>query len=472
MALDQPLNPQQRGELLLGLGDAQMKAGDTTSAQDMLIRAAEVARAHGMPELLASAALSLAEMTQFNFGRPKTSQPMVDLLEEALAALDERARLRVRVLAALAIALYWTGQATDREDAEQLRAALSAEAVQLARQHGDPAELALALHARCFARFGPDNLDERVALAPQILRHAHTARNHELALEGHHWRAISSAETGDLSAMQEAITAYTTLAAQLRQPLRHYWAHVWRGTRALLRGEFGAAEEHNAAALAVGQQLEGLDTTELQNGVGAQLLVLRREQGRMQELEPAIRGFIELFPMIPAWRVALAWIHSSIGDRAGAAQDLAYFSHDRFAGLPRDATWLPAIASLAEVCAFLADRDSAAILAELLMPYQQRCVVVTFGFAWLGPVAYYLGLLAATLGHLDAAARRFAHSLRLNQRAGARPWLVRTQYEYARVLGARGGPGDRDRGSVLLVEALHTAEELGMRSVPEWVTGA
>lgn len=188
------------------------------------------------------------------------------------------------------------------------------------------------------------------------------------------------------------------------------------------------------------------------------------------ELEPAVRGFIETFPMVPAWRTALAWIHTSIGDRPRAAQDLAYFSDNGLAGLPRDATWLPAIAILTDVCAFLGDRDMAATLSELLAPYQQRCVVITFGFAWLGPVPYYLGLLAATLGHLDDAAAHFEHSLQLNQRAHARPWLVRSKYEYARVLHAGGSTADRARGSALLVEALRTAEELGMRSIPELAT--
>jgi hypothetical protein len=38
------------------------------------------------------------------------------------------------------------------------------------------------------------------------------------------------------------------------------------------------------------------------------------------------------------------------------------------------------------------------------------------------------------------------------------------------VLQARGSTADRARGSALLIEALRTAEELGMRSIPELTT--
>ena len=33
---------------------------------------------------------------------------------------------------------------------------------------------------------------------------------------------------------------------------------------------------------------------------------IRREQGRLGEVEEAVRGFIELYPAVPAWRCALA----------------------------------------------------------------------------------------------------------------------------------------------------------------------
>jgi hypothetical protein len=50
----------------------------------------------------------------------------------------------------------------------------------------------------------------------------------------------------------------------------------------------------------------------------------------------------------------------------------------------------------------------------------------------------------------------------MNTRMGARPWLAHTQDDYARMLLARAGPGDRERAQELLDAALATYRELGM----------
>ncbi len=53
---------------------------------------------------------------------------------------------------------------------------------------------------------------------------------------------------------------------------------------------------------------------------------------------------------------------------------------------------------------------------------------------------------------------------------GARPWLARTQLNYGEMLLRRTStssaqPGDRERAHGLLIEALATAQELGMAKV-------
>ena len=65
-------------------------------------------------------------------------------------------------------------------------------------------------------------------------------------------------------------------------------------------------------------------------------------------------------------------------------------------------------------------------------------------------------------GALDEAVRHFENALAMNERMGARPWLAHTQHDYARMLDARGDPGDRIRAQELLAEAIVTYRELGM----------
>jgi hypothetical protein len=48
---------------------------------------------------------------------------------------------------------------------------------------------------------------------------------------------------------------------------------------------------------------------------------------------------------------------------------------------------------------------------------------------------------------------------------GARPSVARTQFNYAQMLLARGGPGDREKARSLLQEALGAAQQMGMVKV-------
>jgi hypothetical protein len=78
-------------------------------------------------------------------------------------------------------------------------------------------------------------------------------------------------------------------------------------------------------------------------------------------------------------------------------------------------------------------------LYELLLPHAGLNVRVSrIGIGSMGAVEHYLGLLAATMGHLDGAVRHFEAAIRLNARMGAACYLANSRYQYARVLRARG----------------------------------
>jgi hypothetical protein len=89
-----------------------------------------------------------------------------------------------------------------------------------------------------------------------------------------------------------------------------------------------------------------------------------------------------------------------------------------------------------------------------------------------GPIAYYLGVLAASLSRFDAAARHFEVALNDAQRIGARPYLALTQGAYGAMLARRGATLDRQRARQLLADALRAAEELGMNQLYDEVIAA
>ena len=89
----------------------------------------------------------------------------------------------------------------------------------------------------------------------------------------------------------------------------------------------------------------------------------------------------------------------------------------------------------------------------------------TFAGFVAGPVAFYLGILAATVADWPAADANFAAATATQERIGARPWLARTRLEWARMLLLVAERGDGERAHDLLRQALTTARDLGLVNI-------
>jgi tetratricopeptide (TPR) repeat protein len=122
------------------------------------------------------------------------------------------------------------------------------------------------------------------------------------------------------------------------------------------------------------------------------------------------------------------------------------------------------IAILSEVVAFLDDARRAQLLYQLLLPFAYRCLVID-GPTCLGSASRPLGLLATTMGRMDAAARHFEDALEMNSKIRSPLWVAHTQYDYAHTLLQREHPGDRDNARKLLDAALLTADKLGLTAL-------
>src|SRR5262249_19842058 len=152
---------RQRCELLLKLGEAQWSAGLEKPQQSMR-EATKIAERLGNPELFARAALAAAGpfigMTLMGL----EDEQGIALLERALASLADRdSALRAQVMATLASVLTIMEQ-------PQAAGSLARAAIEMARRVGDRGALAYVLDAAPWATWGPDNLDERLALAEEL----------------------------------------------------------------------------------------------------------------------------------------------------------------------------------------------------------------------------------------------------------------------------------------------------------------
>jgi DNA-binding SARP family transcriptional activator len=444
-----------RCELLLSLGDAHARAGETPAAQKAFLEAAAIARCD-LPRELAQAAIGYGG--RIVWARAGDDERLIPLLEDALAVVPaEEPALRARLLARLAGAL--------RDDVGvERRQVLSREAVELARRSGDPEALADALNGRAAAIVAPDTLEELLAVGTELRDVAQRIGDKERAAQGHIVRFHAHVQTGDLRGAELDLAAALGLADELRQP-----AHLWqvRGIEAMLAiaaGRIAEAEELVMDALALGKRAQptmAIPVYELQR------YTLSDFRGSLDEIEPAVRHLVANYPARPVFRCVFAHLNAHVGRLSDAKRSLEDLSHEQFSALPFDAEWLYGLSLLAETCGILGESGAAAVLYDLLQPWALLNVAdIAEGIR--GSTSRYLAILATVMRRWADAERHFDNALLQNAQMGFLPWVARTQQDFARMLVARDAAGDKKRAEELRSQALETCRELGL-NVPDRV---
>jgi tetratricopeptide (TPR) repeat protein len=449
--LADPSNVEQRCRLLVARGEAERRAGRVEVARPTLERAARLATDLGASASLARAALAYAgPSVQMSVSDDR----VVGLLEAALARLGpDAAALRARVLARLAMELYFT-------DAVERRAALIEEAMAIARAARDPAALAFVLGASHWTLWSPANTAERLGIATELLRLAERLAERELALQGHHWRLTDLLELGDIAAADRELDAHARAARELRQPYYLWHTTLRRALRAQMAGDFGAAERLADEAWRMGAEI---DPDTAAGYLMTMRLALAHDIASRPELEDQLSSNIERYPTQLAWRAIRAWFHLADGNLGAAAADLDAVARAGFSTLQPDYRWLGSVAQLSEVAAALGDRDRASTLYEALRPFADRNVVLGRTAVALGSASHYLGLLAITLRRWEEADGHLERALAANSRMYAPPWIGHSHLAWGRLALERGGRAARGDAARHAAKALEIADRLGMR---------
>jgi eukaryotic-like serine/threonine-protein kinase len=372
-------------ELLLGLGDARARAGEFSEAKVTFLRVAEIAKAAGIRELLARAALGYGGRFVWDPGRGDPY--LLPLLEDALTALPEAdSELRVRVASRLA-----GGPLQDQQAAEQRRAALSLDAVETARRLGHAPTLAYALDARCVAIWGPhETIQERQAVTTELVEVAESTGDKELMYDGHMFRFALAMEVGDMNSAYAELEAQTRLADDLQQPAQLWFEAVLRTTLATFEGRLAEAEELLREAVERGKRAAGRIADVYQI---VQLWALRREQGRLEEIERALTDASRRFGMYEVLRCIRAHVEAELGHRDSAREELHALAANGFAALPRNDDWIFDVCLLADVSQWVHDAMHADLVYEALLPFAERNAFTPPG-ACTGSVARPLGIVA------------------------------------------------------------------------------
>jgi len=441
----------RRCETLLAMGEAQALGDSLDQARRSFEQAAAVARQLAHSSLLARTALHLSAW----FGTFFThDHSLLALVEEALKAVDDGdSAVRASLMAILAGERYW---GSDRDAAY----ALSDDAVAMAQRLGDPRALVSALWVRCQIRWGPEDVEVRLARATEIAELAGAIGDHQRALRAHEMRFTALLEAGDMHGLSAEMHAYEILARQAGEQFGI--VERFDAALALLRGDFEQAERQAQVLTRLAQRRQDPALLACAQALSG---ALAEEQGRVDpaQIADAAKTTIGESPaLVIHYRVIMAFVNAVSGQQVDAAAELETLACDRCAAIPRDWNWLESMRCLALLCLALRDTRHAAVIYELLLPFADRNITVGWGDVARGSAALYLGALARMLGRLDDAQAHLERALRFNRRMGARPSVARTQFELARVALARNDPGERQQALHLLRESLATATELGM----------
>jgi tetratricopeptide (TPR) repeat protein len=419
-----PEDMVRRCDLMLRLGEARVRGGERPLAWQTFREAAVLAGRLGDSVSLARAAIGASRRYLQPAG--VVDEELIALLERALELTPgERALTRLVLLSRLCGALYFS----DRSD--QMRS-LSEEATAIAAELDNPQSNALAAATRRRAYWGPGQMERRLADSTELLRGARESSDIELTLQGHAWLVVDLLEAGDRKGVEAQIEAFTRGAQRLRQPLYLWNAKVWHAMIALLDGRLAESEKLASAALSDGIRTEGITAPQY---YAIQMLAIRREQGRMGELEGPARELTGGNPLRAAWRAGLATMLLESGRRDEAQAELDLLGRDGFGSIPRDVDWTVVIALLGDVAIALGDDDHAERLYELLLPCADTNVVIGWGAVCLGASSRYLGRLALALGRRPDAVEHLRRAVRANMRLGAAVELAHAQLDLALALG-------------------------------------
>ncbi|HET6692475.1 MAG TPA: hypothetical protein VFG74_16600, partial [Miltoncostaeaceae bacterium] len=388
------LDATRRGDLLVGLGQARARAGAVDAARVAFDGAAAMARADGDGVLLARAAIGAGGLGVVVAGEDPARSA---LLREAIATLgDGEPALRARLMARLA---------TERPYAPGGdRLALSAEALELARESGDPDALLEALVARRIGVWDPDHLGEREATSRELVAMGRGRGDRERELQGHHWLMVDLLEAADVRGAERELAAHERLADALCLPAYRWYGPIWRGLIAVLRGDAAAGARLAARGAELGAAAgdANAELSAVMNAVTARFI-----EGRTAEEDAALlERFVATSPVGIAYRSMLAWVLAARGDAASARAHLAIVARDGFADLPRDVNWMSAMHESAEAALALGDEVVMADAERLLVPFRGRLVLSGRATCSYGLVDTMLGRLAARLGRAGEAAAR------------------------------------------------------------------
>lgn len=411
-ALFEMARPSDAGrcDVLLSLAEALRASDRIQEARTAAAQAAHHARELGDGERLARAAFAfVGSHLVLKAGRP--DQDDIALLEEAVAAVTEPTVQRVRLLARLCSAIYYS----DRFDEVGRFADL---AFQVAQQTGEDDALGWALYTRFWHGLAPDRAELSRDALQDLQPIASRTQSVELASESVLANLYGRLRTGRLDLAAQELEPAHEMIARSGVPIYRWFTEGIRAVLAVTEGRF---EEAETMIVELARSGAAIDPHDLPRFATMPMIQLRHHQGRLGELVGPFRMVVANNPGLPLWRGILCDALTAAGELDEAAQLLGELAVEDFAWVRRDVNWLWMMASLSSAALTLEDVGVASVLYRLLSPLPEQSIVFGPALGTLGPIRRYTAGLAALTGDFAEAESLFSQTISQLEQVGARP---------------------------------------------------
>jgi tetratricopeptide (TPR) repeat protein len=406
-----------------------------------------MARAYGFFDIVHDiASIGRATFLSAHIERPA----VLESLEEALKHVPENDKaLRIRLLSQLALTPPFS---TDIDLCKRT----SQQAVQLAEEQGDRQLLRVALNATLCSFTGPDDIENLLKSANQILA-LHAEGEWTLTgIEALIARILAYLHRGDISRAKTETEAFGKLMKQLHRVEGEWFYQRLRDQSTLDEGRFDDAIQQFAELTKRAKRM-GMYYFDTFHRI--QLAYIMRALGAtIEQVRDLYTHTIDRFRSVFTHAEIIGLI-IEIGFPElvrDAYKRLIALGLDR---IPRNAMWLNSLSNLSLAAIAFDDQQTIAELYERLKPYSGFNTPNGI-FLYDGSVSHYLGLLASKRDSEAKVIRYFEQAIDANQRMSLRPQLLRTQVAFAEWLNERDGRKYKSRLKALVTEARDSARAI------------
>jgi DNA-binding CsgD family transcriptional regulator len=340
-----------------------------------------------------------------------------------------------------ALGMLVPGESARRQRLEHYLAGLSGgwtetpavTAVPLTEEQADA--LILELRAAHAAAMAPDRIGERLEIATRLRDTARAVHRDDDTAWGTLWRLDALAQLGRRIDLNTDFFVLVGVIGRLDSP-------QWRWRVSTIRSALALLDDHiddvplltsEAASLGLDAGVEEAAAIDL---VLRSHLALRTGEG-LPGIEAEVRRALTDAPFLAqSWRAGILIAMGRIDDALEIWRALAPHVDE----VPLTAMeWLLATTAHAELSIVAQDQPTAAHLYKVLSPHEHLHVMPTVMTPYGGPVALYLGELAAFLGRFTSARSHYDAALTRSQDMHAPAYSRRAREAIARL----GAPGSR-----------------------------